>query len=302
MITRGAHWGQASYGGVTLVNNVFGHSTNGRDPRWHYYGFLLHGNMGQLTDARIVNNTFETNVGGITNGEVGTASGVWANNIGGGWDCLPGMTYAGNVGKKCVASDVAVSPAGSCAPPICGTPRAMPVGWLNPGAGDFRLQAGSVAIDVGSAAHASERDQLGYRRDGRPDAGAYEFGAGPDSGGPPAQPGGSGGGNQTAWSLRRRARLTAKAICHPPRGGCPRSTKLRLRLGRPARVAVVVQRLRKGARPNRVRTLRLRQVRLHKALRIRAKGLPAGTYRIVVRATDATGVRAAPVRLRLRVR
>ena len=41
---------------------------------------------------------------------IGSASGVWANNIGGGWDCLPGITYRGNVGKKCDASDVAVSP------------------------------------------------------------------------------------------------------------------------------------------------------------------------------------------------
>ena len=29
-------------------------------PGWHDYGFLVHGNMGQLTNARIVNNTFET--------------------------------------------------------------------------------------------------------------------------------------------------------------------------------------------------------------------------------------------------
>ena len=37
----------------------------------------------------------------------GPDSGVWANNIGGGWQCLPGVTYRGNVGKKCDASDVA---------------------------------------------------------------------------------------------------------------------------------------------------------------------------------------------------
>ena len=121
MITRGDWWGQPTYGGVTLENNVFAHSTNGRDPRWHYYGLLVHGEMGQLTNVRIVNNTFENEVGGITTAEIGSASGVWANNIGGGWDCLPGMTYAGNVGKKCDASDVAVSPSSSCAPPACPT-------------------------------------------------------------------------------------------------------------------------------------------------------------------------------------
>jgi hypothetical protein len=292
MITRGSWWDQPTYGGLTLENNVFGHSINGSGPRWHYYGFLVHGNMGQLTDARIVNNTFENAVGGVSNAEIGTASGVWANNIGSGWECLPGMTYRGNVGKKCDASDTGVASA------------ALAATFLDPLSHDFRLKPGSAAIDVGSAEHAPARDRLGYRRDSRPDAGAYEFGAGPDSGAP-AAPGGSGGprsgAGTSAWRLRR-ARLASKVICHRPRRGCPRSTKLRLRLGRPARVAIVVQRLRKGRRPDRVRTLRRRQVGLHKALRIRAKGLRAGRYRIVVRATDATGLRSAPVRIKLRVR
>jgi hypothetical protein len=299
MITRGFWWGQPTYGGVTLENNVFSHSTNGREPRFHYYGLLVHGEMGQLTDARIVNNTFENWVGGITNAEIDNASGVWANNIGGGWDCLPGMTYAGNVGKKCAASDVAVNPSGSCAPPTCSPPQTMPVGWLNPAQYDFQLTAGSVAIDVGSAAHAPATDRRGYRRDAKPDAGAYEFGAGPD-GGAPADP--AGGAKKGArWKLRS-ARLTTKTICHVPRRGCPASTKLRLRLGRPAKVTIGIQRLRKGAKPKRVRSLALRKVKLHRARRIRAAGLPSGRYRVLVQATDATGLRSAPVRLRLLVR
>ena len=297
MITRGDWWGQPSYGGVTLENNVFGHSTNGRDPRWHYYGFLLHGNMGQLTNVRIVNNTFETHVGGVESQNIGSASGVWANNIGGGWDCLPGITYAGNVGKKCAGSDVAVNPSQSCAPPACPSSSTMPVGWIDPAHFNFQLKAGSRAIGAASPAYAPARDRRGYRRDGDPDAGAYEYGAVPDAGTPGAggnPPGGSTPG--TRWKLRR-ARLLSRTICHVPRRRCPASTKLRLRLGRPA--AVTVQ-LRKAGRIK--RSLVRKRVRLHKAVRIRAKGLPRGRYRVLVRATDVAGTRAALVKLRLRVR
>jgi hypothetical protein len=251
--------------------------------------------MGQLTNARIVNNTFENWVGGVTNAEIGSASGVWANNIGGGWDCLPGMTYAGNVGKKCAASDLATNPTGSCAPPTCSAPgQTMPVGWTNPAQYDFTLTAGSVAIGAAAPQYAPERDRRGYRRDGDPDAGAFEYGAVPDSG----APGGPSGGSQPGarWKLRR-ARLLSKTICHVPRRGCPASTKLRLRLGRPAKLTV---RLRKAGRT--IRSMTRKRVRSHKALRIRARGLPAGRYRVLVRATDATGKRSALVRLRLRVR
>jgi len=300
MVTRGDWWGQPTYGGVTLENNVFAHSTNGRDPRWHAYGFLVHGNMGQLTNARIVNNTFETRTGGVTNAEINTAGGVWANNIGGGWECLPGMTYAGNVGKKCGASDVAVSPSSSCAPPACPSSSTMPVGWVDPAQFDFQLKAGSVAIGAASAAHAPATDRRGYRRDASPDAGAYEFGAGPDGGAGAPDPG-AGSTKAARWKLRS-ARLLSRTICHVPRRGCPASTKLRLRLGRPAKVQVAIQRLRKGAKPKRVRSLALRKVKLHRARRIRAAGLPSGRYRVLVRATDRTGRRSAPVRLRLLVR
>jgi hypothetical protein len=294
MVTRGFWWGQPTYGGITIENNVFAHSTNGSDPRWHYYGFLLHGEMGQLTNARIVNNTFETPTGGFEAQYVNSASGVWANNIGGGWDCLPGMTYAGNVGKKCGASDTAVNPSSSCAPPACPSSSTMPVGWTSPAQFDFTLKAGSPAIGAASAQYAPERDRRGYRRDGSPDAGAYEYGAVPDAGAPSNQPGGLQRGAR--WKLRR-ARLVAKTICHVPRRGCPASTKLQLRLGRPAKLSV---RLRKAGRT--LRSVTRKRVKRYKALRIRAAGLPSGRYRVLVRATDATGKRSALVRLRLRVR
>jgi hypothetical protein len=292
MITRGDWWGQPTYGGVTLENNVFAHSVNGRDPDWHYYGFLVHGNMGQLTNARIVNNTFETPVGGVTTDDIHAASGVWANNIGGGWDCLPGMTYRGNIGKKCDSSDVATSPDHSCAPPTCAPRQIAPVGWVDSLAYDFHLTSSSPAVGTADPAYAPARDRDGKLRDGNPDSGAYEYGVG-------GSPGSGGAG--AAWRLNR-ARLTKRTICRKPHKGCPRSTKLRLVLRRPATVAVRLDRLRKGKAAKRARVLRARKLGLHKAIRIKARGLKPGRYRLTVLAVDASKLRAKPVRLRLRVR
>ncbi len=293
---RGDWWGQPPYGNVVLENNVFGHSVNGSG--WHHYSFAWF--IGSFENARVVNNTFENavltadeNIGG------GPYSGVWANNIGGGWQCLPGVTYRNNVGRACHSSDKALSPSSSCAPPACSPARTIPVGWLNPAGVDFRLAATSPAVNAGSAEYAPLRDRLGLLRDARPDAGAYEFGAGGATG-----PVGGSGGTATpsrAWKLRW-ARLLVKTICHIPRRGCPASTKLRLRLGRPAKVSVHIQRLRRHGAPKRVRTLALRKVKLHRARRIRAAGLPVGRYRVVVRGIDRRGRRSAPVRLALQVR
>ena len=94
---------------------------------------------------------------------------MWANNIGGGWDCVPGVTYAGNVGKSCGAQDKAVSP------PSSSYNQTAPMGWVNPAAFNFHLTAGSPAIDAGSAQYAPTTDREGKARSGAPDAGAYEF-------------------------------------------------------------------------------------------------------------------------------
>jgi hypothetical protein len=290
MVTRGDFWGQPTYGGITLENNVFAHSVNGRDPDWHYYGFLLHGNMGQLTDVRIVNNTFESNVGGVTSDDVHSASGVWANNVGGGWECLSGITYSGNVGKKCSASDVAVSPPVSCAPPACTSRQIAPMGWVDSVGYDFHLKAGSPAIGTANPSYATARDRDGKLRDGDPDSGAYEYGVG-----------GSERSQQSAvWRLRW-ASLKPKVICHNAHKGCPSTTKVRMRLGRAARVSVRVLRVRKGA-DRLKRTRKLPKVKLHKATRLSAHGLKAGHYRVRVRAGDAAGHWSKPLFLKLRVR
>jgi hypothetical protein len=290
---RGDWWGQPPYGNVVLENNVFGHSINGANG-WHYFGLAWF--VGKFENARVVNNTFENQVR-MEGQHVGSGpySGVWANNIGGGWACLAGVTYRNNVGKVCHSSDRAVNPSNSCGPPACPSLRIMPVGWVNPAAFDFSLLPTSPAVNTGSPEYATATDKRGLPRDSRPDVGAFEQGAG--GGGGPAAPG---TGQSARWSLRSIA-LLPRVICRQPRRGCPASAKLRLRLGRPAKVTVRVQRLRKG-NAKRVRTMALRKVKRHKALRIRARGLKAGRYRLLVIATDRAGARSVPMRLVLRVR
>ena len=170
-VVRGDWWGQPPYGNVTLESNVFGHSRNGSG--WHYYG-LYWSNGAGLRNARVVNNTFENSVILDNNGS-GPWTGVWANNIGGGWSCLAGVTYRNNVGKVCDPSDKAVSPVSSCGPPACSSLITAPYRWANPAAEDFHLLAGSPAIDAGSAQYAPPTDRGGKPRNGLPDAGAYEY-------------------------------------------------------------------------------------------------------------------------------
>jgi hypothetical protein len=287
-LNRGDWWGQPPYGGITLENNVFGHSTmdgNG----WHHYGLAWF--IGAFANARVVNNTFENAVL-IDENNIGSGpySGVWANNIGGGWECLPGVAYRNNVGKSCHGSDRAVSPASSCGPPACQSVRTIPVGFVNPGRFDFRLRSGSPAIDAANPSYAPARDHDGKVRGARPDVGAFEFGTGGAA--PPAQP-------------RRRpritfARLRPAVICRPARPGCPARARLRVRVSRRARVSVQIQRLRRGHKPARVRKLGLRAGR-KVATRLNARSLHRGRYRLRVVAT-AAGLRSKPRFVKLVVR
>ena len=105
----------------------------------------------------------------------GPYSGVWANNIGGGWQCLPGVTYRNNIGTKCDASDIAVNPSSSCGPPACPSLQTVPVGWVDPANWNFHLRSDSIAIDKASPVYASATDKDGRARNGAPDVGAYEY-------------------------------------------------------------------------------------------------------------------------------
>ena len=94
-ILRGDWWGQQPYGNVTLENNVFGHSVNGSG--WHYYGALLV--QRQVRERPRRQQHVRERRASSTTSAPGPYSGVWANNIGGGWSCLPGVTYRNNVGQ-----------------------------------------------------------------------------------------------------------------------------------------------------------------------------------------------------------
>jgi hypothetical protein len=282
---RGDWWGQPQYGNVTIENNLFGHTVDGGAAGdWHYFGLAWW--LESLDGARVVNNTFENPVS--MDRANGGAGGVWANNIGGGWTCEPGVTYAGNVGKACSSQDKAVNPSSS------NYNRTAPMGWVNPGAFDFHLTPGSPAIDAGRAEYAPATDREGTPRSGLPDAGAYEY----DSGRPPTPPPGGGKGN--AGALRVSVmRLRPRVICRHRRGGCPSTARLRLVLSKKARVTVRLSLLRAphGAKP--VRTLRRPAMR-RGTIRIRARGLARGVYRVRVIAS-ADGRRKARSRA-LRVR
>jgi hypothetical protein len=156
-----------AYGGVTLENNVFGHTTNGSDGSWNYYALYI----GQTGDNVLRNwtvryNTFEQSASVTTSHDTAVGS-RWVGNLGN-WDCVSGMTYSRNVGQKCGSTDKEVNPAESTRT----TPA--PFGWVNPQAGDFHLTASSVAVDAGDPNDKPATDRDGKARTGTPEAGAYE--------------------------------------------------------------------------------------------------------------------------------
>jgi hypothetical protein len=275
-----------AYGRVTLENNVFGH-TYKDDGTWHYYSLYVANtaNDGGTVDGWVVrNNTFEipANIE-----HAATGGSRWVGNLGD-WNCVSGMRYSHNVGQRCGGSDKPVSPAGSTA----ALPAAF--GWVAPSGLNFRLRAGSPAIDAANPSDHPALDRDGYVRGNRPDAGAHEFGAGPP------RPGTGPPGSPTSPGKRRlvkSARLRPHVICKHRRRGCARSARLSLSVTQRSRLAVRVVR-RHGKR---VRTLKL-GLRKRPLLRIRARGLKRGRYRIVVVATGATGLKASARTFRLRVR
>ena len=179
-ITRGTWWNQPAYGGITIENNVFEHSTMEEPGSWHYYGLLFGGQLREggapLTNLKVRYNTFEQAVG-LESGFRAAGDSEWVGNVGGGWDCIPGMQFRHNVGEKCSATDKNVARPSSCGPPACRTPQTATQGWVDPARHNFRLKARAPAINAGDRADFPRVDKDGRARPAgrRPDAGAYEY-------------------------------------------------------------------------------------------------------------------------------
>jgi hypothetical protein len=154
------------YGHIRIENNIFGHVMN-EDESWNYYPLYVASTGDATLDGWVVrNNTFEQNasVGGNHTHAVASR---WVGNLGG-WDCLPGMAYSHNVGKRCGPSDKRVTPDQSSRTSIA------PFGWVNPRSGDFHLKSGSPALGAADPSDHPGRDRAGRRRGRAPDAGALE--------------------------------------------------------------------------------------------------------------------------------
>ena len=283
--TYGSWWSPTppAYGNITIENNVFSHPERTDNRGWHYYSLYV-GDTGpgggSMRGWTVRNNTFESAAFISSGNGNGT---LWAGNLGS-WDCKSGVTYRSNVGDKCGGGDKRVSPASS------NEDRTAPFGWIDPAGRDFRLKAGSPAINVGHAGDSPATDRLGLARDSRPDAGAFEYGAGAP---------GSGGGGGSALRILG-VRLKPKVICVRARRGCPGKTRLGVAVSRGARVAVRVKRLRRGHRPRRVRAFGF-NVAARGGRPIKARRLGKGRFVVVVRAYGA-GQRSSARTLRLLVR
>jgi hypothetical protein len=292
------------YGNVTIENNVFEHVLN-EDGSWNAYPLYIGGTGSQTLNGWVVrNNTFEQNASVGLNHSSGAVNSRWVGNLGG-WDCVPGMVYRYNVGKKCGATDREVTPNENSRTTIA------PFGWVAPRSGNFKLSPGSVAIGAADPTDHPATDREGNLRGDVADAGALEYGivSPPAAGGVP----GTGRGKQAPRSRWiRSVRLQPGVICKRPRRRCPKLARLTVKLNRSAKLKVLVNRrpgkgkLRRGK--GKVRRLRALTAKprgskgLVRTARIRARGLRRGRYRVLVRVDRALAPAAKGVRVRLRVR
>jgi hypothetical protein len=282
--------GGPDYGNITVENNVFEHSMR-EDREWHYYSLFV-GNTGpsgaDLRNWVVRNNTFEIDARVSLTRATGSR---WVGNLGG-WDCVSGVAYRHNVGTKCGVTDKRVSPDSST------RIAQAPFGWLSPATHDFRLTAGSPAIDAGDPDDHPMTDRDGLLRVGAPDAGAHEFGgrAVHEPSPPPGVPASSGSSVDSVAPRVRSARLAPRTICRRARRGCPSAARLRVAVSEPARVSV---RLTRNGR--RIKAMGV-DVRAQRTLKLRARGLRGGRYRVRVYATHPSGLRSSVRVLALRVR
>jgi hypothetical protein len=167
--------GGPAYRDVLIENNIFGHTLDDSG-NWHgSCAFKIgwgYNNQNTVIGWVVRYNTFETDpcTDGTPSG-ADTGAAQWYGNLGG-ILCANEFVYKYNVGDTCGGvGDYAV------ANPINwgGSPNGAPF-YVNAPAGDFRLKAGSAAINRGDPTRYPSSDKAGAARPlgGAPDAGAYE--------------------------------------------------------------------------------------------------------------------------------
>jgi hypothetical protein len=164
---------------VTLENNVFEHTVQWNGERAPFSMLV-----GPINAVNFVfrNNTFETPP--TFNQTTFTGTSKMVGNLGAMTGSCSPMAYSRNVwtATTCGSTDKKNSAAVSQ--------------FVNPAAHDFHLKSGAAAIDAGDKADYPATDRGGNGRfvGAAPDAGAYEYGAGPSTGTGGATPGAPGGG------------------------------------------------------------------------------------------------------------
>jgi hypothetical protein len=242
---------------VLLETNVF-EQTYSWDGSEQPYGVNVANWVQHMDGLTMRNNTFATDY--IIQSPVVTNTRV-TGNVGAFRTCTNGVTYSHNVSSqtKCGPTDRVVSN--------------LLAGFVNPKGHDWHLLPGAPEIDAGDPSDHPATDRDGKARVGPPDAGAQEFGTPPSAGAAP--------------DSRRTRALTAasfspRTIC-PTRRGCRRTALARLTLAKAVTVRVTVQRLR-GSKRTTVRRITRHAKAGALLVRVRAKGLKPGRYRVVVSA------------------
>jgi hypothetical protein len=256
---------------LTLENNVFGPTRcypgsfacpEGRAP------YSVH--LGTKTSSggtNVIRNNLFLTPPAIETGALD--SGRFTSNVGAHGTCAAGLTYGYNIlargsAMKCGRTDLHADIRGDY---------------------DERgrlTDPASPAVGFGDPMDSPRRDRFGRPRDSRPDAGPAEFDRPP--------------------TVELRGRRFAR-ICRRKRTGCRRTTaRLRLLLSEPANLTVTIERVVRHGDTRRVRRLR-RWARLGSSqVRISARSLSTGRYRVTATAVDPAGNRSAPARFRLAVR
>ena len=153
-----------------IENNVF-ETTKQWNGQAAPYSMMVAEHVKTMDTFTFRNNTFESEVA------LGSASVVntkMVGNIGIAATCKGGVTYSYNVWtqRTCGSTDRQASNVKSF--------------FQDPAAHDWRLKAGSPAIDRGNPSDFPATDRAGATRNGLPDAGAYEYAGGTPTTPPPS--------------------------------------------------------------------------------------------------------------------